>query len=125
MSNSTYTLLYDRPLVYVAGPYMSPDPVVNTHNTIKVADRLNEEGTVTCFVPHLTLLWHIVCPHGANNDQTYWYEYDLTMLGRCDAVLRLPGVSTGADAEVVFATDRHIPVFNDETSLLNHFRVSS
>ena len=36
-----------RPLVYVAGPYASPDPVENTHNAIQVADRLNASGVVT------------------------------------------------------------------------------
>lgn len=32
-----------------------------------------------------------------------WYEMDLEIVGRCDAVLRLDGESKGADAEVTHA----------------------
>lgn len=107
----------DRPLVYVAGPYQRPDPVENTHNTIRVADRLHESGLVTCHVPHLTLLWHAIVPH---SDPDYWYTYDFAVLSRCDALLRLPGDSTGADNEVDFALERvGIPVFHDEDHLLS------
>ena len=33
------------------------------------------------------------------------------MLARCDAVLRLPGASVGADQDVAIARDRGLPVF--------------
>lgn len=105
----------DRPLVYVAGPYVRPDPVENTHKTIATADRLQESGLVTCVVPHLTLLWHMVKPH----EPDHWYTYDFAMLARCDALLRLPGDSTGADNEVAFALERGVSVFHDEDHLLS------
>jgi len=110
---------WERPLVYVAGPYRTPDPVVNTANAVKTGDELNDSGIVTAFVPHLTLLWHLVCPHGDTtvDGQAYWYEYDMTVLNRSDAVLRLPGASSGADAEVEFAREHDIPVFFDRVSL--------
>lgn len=103
----------DRPLVYVAGPYTSPDPVANTQNTIRIANRLVEEGLITPVVPHLTLLWHLVEPR----DLEFWYAYDLALLHRCDAVLRLPGESTGADREVDYAEENNIPVFHRENAL--------
>ena len=103
----------DRPLVYIVGPYTSPDPVENTHHTIEVAGRLIDEGFMTPVVPHLTLLWHLVQPREID----FWYEYDLAILVRCDAVLRLPGKSTGADREVAFAKREDIPVFEDELTL--------
>lgn len=34
------------------------------------------------------------------------------LLARCDAVLRLPGASTGADQDVAIAQERGIPVFH-------------
>ena len=34
------------------------------------------------------------------------------LLQHCDAVLRLPGASTGADQDVAIARDRGIPVFH-------------
>ena len=103
------------PLVYLAGPYQSPDPVWNTHAVVQLASRLYESGLVVPLVPHLTLLWHLIEPRPAD----YWYAYDLHLLRRCDAVLRLPGNSQGADVETAEAKARGIPVFHDEASLLD------
>ena len=101
---------YDRKLVYVAGPYAHPDPVENTHIAIQVGERLLACGFITPFVPHLTLIWHMVKPHGVD----HWYDFDLAFLARCDALLRFPGESSGADKEIVFAKRRNIPVFRNE-----------
>ncbi len=102
------------PLVYIAAPYLVPDPVWNTHDVIKLASRLYETELVVPLVPHLTLLWHAVEPHPAE----YWYEYDLHLLRRCDAVLRVAGPSKGADIETDEAASLGIPVFRDEAALL-------
>lgn len=104
----------DRPLVYVAAPYAHPDPVWNTHDAILLAADLQLGGSMTCFVPHQTLLWHLIDPQVAE----HWYAYDLAMLARCDALFRMEGESTGADREVEFALDHDIPVFRDEAALL-------
>jgi len=93
--------------VYVAGPYTHPDPVENTHKAIGAADALAEVGHIP-FVPHLTLLWHMVSPHPLQ----FWYDHDMGWLEVCDALLRLPGPSTGADAEVARATELGIPVYH-------------
>jgi nucleoside 2-deoxyribosyltransferase len=103
----------DRPLVYVAGPYTSPDPVENTHNTIRLASELIDEGLVTPVVPHLTLLWHAVTPRPIE----FWYEYDVAILNRCDAVYRIDGESRGADMEVDFANAAGLPVFRTRDEL--------
>lgn len=108
----------DLPLVYVAGPYAHLDPVRNTHATIHAAEGLLESGLVTPYVPHLTLLWHLVAPH----DEEHWYAYDLAVLARCDALVRLVGSSKGADREVQFAHDRGIPVFYRDDALLDWAR---
>jgi nucleoside 2-deoxyribosyltransferase len=106
--------MYERRLVYIAGPYTRPDPVANTRAALDTAERLHATGVVTCVVPHLTMLWHFAHPH----DLEYWYELDLATLARCDALLRIPGESTGADREVTFAAQRGIPVFRDADALL-------
>lgn len=98
------------PLVYCAGAYTNPDPVENTHNAICFADDLATEGVVTPVLPHTTLLWHIVRPHA---DIDFWYEYDLAILQRCDALYRMEGASSGADAEVEKANEWGIPVLTD------------
>ena len=101
------------PLVYVAAPYTKPDPVHNTHLVIAAVDQIIDDGVVTPIAPHLTLLWHLVRPRPIE----FWYAYDLATVARCDAVLRLPGESSGADKEVDFAKGRGIPVFLDRDSL--------
>jgi nucleoside 2-deoxyribosyltransferase len=102
------------PLVYIAGPYTSPDPVENTHDTIRIATRLYESGHLVPLVPHLTLLWHLVEPRPPD----FWYAYDMHLLRRCDAVLVLPGLSPGADLEVTEAKRLEIPTFDNESDLL-------
>jgi nucleoside 2-deoxyribosyltransferase len=107
----------ERPLVYLAGPYTSPDPVANTHATIRMATQLCHAGDVTPVVPHLTMLWHAIEPQHIE----FWYAYDLALLARCDAVLRLAGASTGADREVAFANERGIPVFTSLQAMLAYW----
>lgn len=109
----------DRPLVYVAGPYTRPDPVFNTHAAVRAGEDLQSTGLVTCLVPHLSLLSHIIVPH---NDIDHWYEHDLATLARCDALIRLPGDSSGADNEVEFAIERGIPVFYGTATLVEWAR---
>lgn len=105
---------YDRrPMVYLAGPYTSPDPVENTHKVIRLAAELVDEGLVTPVVPHLTLLWHLVDPRPLE----FWYAYDVAMLRRCDALYRIEGESTGADREANYASTAGIPVFTDRDEL--------
>ena len=101
----------DRPLVYVAGPYSSPDPCANTHEAIAVADRIS----AFCWplIPHLSHFWHTMSP----KPYEFWTEHDFVLLARCDALLRFPGESPGADAEVGFSYTAGIPVFTDEAEL--------
>lgn len=103
-----------RPLVYCAGPYTNPDPVENTNKAIHIADRLWETGLIVPVIPHLSALWHMVKPHPYD----MWLEYDLEIMRRCDAVLRSPGESSGADGEVRHAAADGLPVFHDEDNLL-------
>ena len=102
------------PLVYIAGPYSTPDPVANTHSVAKVASELYRTGAVVPVVPHLTLLWQLIDPQPIE----FWYEYDLHILRRCDAVLVLPGPSTGTDREVDRARKLGIPVFASTDEVL-------
>lgn len=97
-----------KPLVYLAGPYSLPDPVENTHRAIKCAEGLEYNYDVDVFVPHLSLLWHVVSPAPYEK----WCERDNAILARCDALVRRPGASSGADAEVKYAHEVcDIPLF--------------
>ena len=82
--------------LYIAGPYSKPDPIVNTNAAIEVATILYDRRLFVPHVPHLTLLWHMVTPRTID----WWYALDIEHLSRCDAIVRLPGDSDGADREM-------------------------
>ena len=90
-----------RRMLYFAGPYTNPDPVENTHRVVKAALATYEDMPEWVpFIPHLSLLAHIVVPR----DCDYWYDLDIEQMRHCDAIVRLPGASTGADREMKLAT---------------------
>ena len=91
--------------IYVAGPYTKGDVAVNVRVAIAAGNALAEAGALP-FIPHLTHFWHLCCPH----NWQFWLGYDLEWLRLCDAVLRLPGESTGADLEVMEAERLGKPV---------------
>lgn len=95
-----------KKVVYIASPYTRGDCAVNVRNTILMNDELVEAG----FLPYWPLsshFWHLVSPH----PYEYWMELDMEWIYRVDYLLRLPGESSGADAEVKFALGLGIPVF--------------
>lgn len=102
--------------IYIAGPYTNGDVANNVYNAISAADELLGLGFAP-YVPHLTHFWHIMFSHKYDK----WLELDNQYLVLCDGVLRLPGNSSGADSEVLLATEKNIPVFYDIDSLVNHF----
>jgi hypothetical protein len=51
-----------------------------------------------------------------------WLAMDLEVVGRCDAVLRLPGESVGADGETEHARALGIPVFHDLAACVAYCR---
>lgn len=92
--------------VYISGPYSTPDPVDNTREAVKAAAKLREAGHDP-FVPHLFLLWHFLSPA----PYEAWMQLTLSWVKRCDALVRLPGESPGADREVELARELGIPVY--------------
>lgn len=105
-----------RKLIYVAGPYTKGDVAMNVRAACEAADRLANAGLVA-FVPHLSHFWHFAFPR----PYTSWLAIDLAFLPFCSAVLRLPGDSGGADAEVKEAELAGIPVFLDIEALIASF----
>lgn len=92
--------------VYISGPYTLGDVAINVRNAIEAGDRLIKEGFIP-YLPHLTHFWHLISPHLYEE----WLILDLQWIGVCDAVLRLPGESAGADREVDYANNLSIPIF--------------
>jgi len=52
----------------------------------------------------------------------FWLELDNQFIPCCEAVLRLPGESNGADKEVALAKKLGIPVFESIAALDEHFK---
>lgn len=103
--------LSKRVSIYVAGPYAS-QPNRNVLNAVNAADRLARRGYYV-YVPHLNHLWDLIIPHGAE----FWLHNDLFWLRKCDAMVRLPGDSPGADVEEDCAREERIPVVTMEEAL--------
>src|SRR5205085_5598830 len=102
--------------IYVAGPYTKGDVAANVFNAIKVANDLANLGFAP-YVPHFTHFWHMMF----QRPYEFWLELDNQYLPCCDAILRLPGESSGADKEVELAKSLGKPVFFDINSLIEHF----
>jgi hypothetical protein len=102
--------------VYIAGPIGANDDGrrARIDAAIGAGARLLAAGLAP-FVPHL---WAGAC--NADGLATYeqWMAYDFAFLDVCDALLRIPGHSPGADREVQRAVARGIPVFHAEADLL-------
>lgn len=106
-----HTAAESRPhLIYIAAPYTEPDPAVNTHRVLRIADVVLEDGFAPV-IPHLNLLWHLFSPKPYET----WLAYDRELLARCDAVLRVPGFSVGAARETKFAKSLQIPVIHSKS----------
>ena len=101
--------------IYIAGPY-SPDPEANTLAAIAAGDQLLRMGYVP-FIPHLSHYWDAQHPHPYD----VWLDWCLEWVKCCDAVLRLPGESPGADVECELAYGLDIPVFHSIAQLHEAF----
>ena len=117
-------------LIYIAGPYegkLFATPMYyakagpefrrvfiaqNVKKALQVADSVIRLGCVP-FVPHL---WHEMSKQFSHTRQA-WLNLGLQALQHCQAVIRIPGVSEGAEQEVQRAQTLHIPVFNSEDLL--------
>ncbi|MER5952048.1 DUF4406 domain-containing protein [Streptomyces sp. NPDC001904] len=112
----------ERPLlVLIAGPYRSGtdgDPRAMAANLA----RLEEAAWPVFAAGHLPMIGEWVAlpvlrsagagPTDPLADQVL-YPAAERLLARCDAVLRLPGESAGADQDVAVARRRGLPVFHD------------
>ena len=122
-----------RPCVFIASAYSSGDSAVNTHFQCKIFDQLLNDGVVWPVAPLWSHFQHTLFPRPYKD----WIEYDLAMLPRYDACLRLDVVydenqyeyfqhdSTGADGEVEYFKSVGKPVFYEISTLYEWVRKTS
>jgi len=82
-------------MVYIAGPYTLGDVAVNVRTAMEAAHAVMDLGCAPV-VPHLSHFLHLHRPRPYED----WMRADQALLERCDVLIRLPGPSAGADAEV-------------------------
>ncbi len=101
--------------VYVAGPMSKGWFGDHMRAAVDAADKLRDAGFAP-FVPQLCFFWDLM---GHGHGYEAWLQYDFAWLLACDAVLRLPGESSGADREVALAVEHEIPVFKSIDELID------
>lgn len=104
-------MMHKAVVIYVAGPYSSGGTMLNIRRAIDAADRLLSSGACP-IMPHM--MGFLVHYHSYET----WMDYCLTLVTRCDAVLRLSGESPGADREVALAQELGIPVLYTVTDAI-------
>jgi len=92
--------------VYVAGPITLGNQIMNVRTAVMVGTQLLDMGFAP-YVPHLNFIWDFLTPRHYET----WLALDKEWIKVCDALLRLPGESEGADREVQLANDLGIPVY--------------
>lgn len=100
--------------VYIASPYTKPKgkQEENVNKSFDYANILIDKG----FAPYAPLWSHYL--HLRNPKDYYtWLKLDMEWLRQCDFLLRLPGESSGADAEEKEATRLGIPICYDIDAL--------
>lgn len=112
-----------KPIVYIASPYSKGDPAINTYFQCEVFDRLMDAGLVWPVAPLWSHFQHTVKPRSYRD----WTSYDLAMIPRYDACLRLSACfpklgyfqseSSGADKEVETFVALGKPVFTSVEEL--------
>jgi Domain of unknown function (DUF4406) len=105
-----------RAKIYIAGPYSNGDPESNVDKAIETANTIADLGFAP-YVPHFTHFWEM----RFHRDYEFWLDLDNQFLPCCDAVLRIPGKSSGADKEVELAKRLGKPVFTSIQELEEHY----
>ena len=105
-----------RPVIYISGPITKGDREHNFRQAAEAQEALMYAG-FSPINPMLTMAH----PNAWEIHHDLWLACDLEIVERSDAVLRLPGISVGADEECEHAVQCDIPVFNCPDTLENYF----
>lgn len=97
--------------IYVAGPMRKGDWTTNVRAGLGAGSVLMQAGYAP-FLPQLSWFHDMVEPQAFED----WLAYDFAWIERCDALLRLPGESEGADREVEHAREHDKLIFFGESA---------
>jgi len=105
--------------VYIASPYTIGDQARNVRRQMDVFEELANIEGVAPFAPLLYHFQHMVHPR----TELQWLELDREWVKTCDALIRLPGESKGADMEVQWAKTFDVPVFYSIEDFKHSFKL--
>ncbi len=114
-------------LVYICGPISLPATPegrrANIANAVKAALYLHEHEIAT-IVPHLTAIPEAGYPPAPPGSEAYEriLQVDLSIIARCQGLLRLPGKSAGGDREVKYAQAHNVYTFDSAEEVVSHYR---
>lgn len=92
-------------VVYISSPYSCGNPVANVSVQIHAMHRIMDMKAAP-IAPLLTHFADLYRPRPYDD----WLHVDLAIIPKMDVVLRLPGISPGADREVAEAMRCGVPV---------------
>ena len=97
--------------IYLAGPMTVGHRIHNIRDGILAAHRIMKRGHFV-YIPHLNDFTELVA---GEEHYEFWMAQDFGWIKRCDALVRIPGKSLGADREVEYANKIGRIVFGSET----------
>lgn len=104
--------------VFISSPYTNGNKDWNVLAQIVTANKLIDLG----LSPFTPLLHHYLEVQKSRSSEV-WLDLMIDWMLECDAVLRLPGESEGADEECRVAEENNIPVFYSLEELKTYFRL--
>lgn len=112
--------------IYIAGPITNGDLEHNVRQATEAFVTLAKAG-FSPWCPHWSVYSGPDWPAmpsilGCGISHAEWLTVDLAWITVADAVLRLPGKSTGADFEVAHAVKHGVPVYYDINDILQRIQ---
>ena len=101
--------------VFISSPYTLGDTAENVRAQHDAFDALISLGYIP-FAPLLSHYQQLIHPISWQE----WMDWCLVWVAQCEVVLRLPGVSKGADIECARADELGIPVIRTREQLVEH-----
>ena|ERR1035437_1379537 len=102
--------------IFISGPFSKGDIDTNVGLAVIAAERVSRMGH-SPFISHAQgFVWGEFFEH----ENAFFYKWCNEWLPVCQAVLRIPGESAGADAECELARSLRIPVFYSFEELENY-----
>jgi hypothetical protein len=103
--------------VFISSPYTIGDVAVNVRKSIDAFIKLKENS----FIPFSPIAMSHFIQMVKEIEYDSWLEWDFEWVKTCDCVLRLPGISNGADKEVEEAKKNNIPIFYSIEKLIEYY----